>query len=332
MVEALLQSEELLKQQAKSVFERCDLNRNGQIERDELQMLCESMHERIGLKLLNQIDLGRQLARFDDDFSGGLDPEEFVRLYKHLLQDAVGDAEERIMTLMHVIMMLPMPRAVSSGLRRALPPDPRFIRAILASEQLLQQQAGAVFVQCDRDLNGQIDRDELWGLCAALHEALGLSMQDDVSLGRRLAQFDDDSSGGLDRREFVRLYKELLQDALRREMPSPPSRRFARGDEVLAPYLGESSGRKYHALVTSVVEVGVEVLVGLRWLRPPAGLHPEEYVSGNGLDDTLCTRVPAELVEMKTSECPIDQVTLTVGTLEHGRVEAELDRRSPLSI
>jgi len=311
-VRALLQSEELLKQQAKSVFERCDLNRNGQIERDELQMLCESMHERIGLKLLNQIDLGRQLARFDDDFSGGLDPEEFVRLYKHLLQDAVGDAgEERPPTHQRSRSNL-RPAAVSSGLRRALPPDPRFIRAILASEQLLQQQAGAVFVQCDRDLNGQIDRDELWGLCTALHEALGLSMQDDVTLGRRLAQFDDDSSGGLDRRQFVRLYKELLQDALRREMPSQPSRRFARGDEVLAPYLGEASasGRKYHALVTSVVEVGAEVFVGLRWLRPPAGLHPEEYVCGNGLDDTLCTRVPAELVEMK----------------------AKLDGRAPVSI
>jgi len=32
--------------QANSVFARCDLNKNGQIERDELQFLCEAMHQR----------------------------------------------------------------------------------------------------------------------------------------------------------------------------------------------------------------------------------------------------------------------------------------------
>ena len=34
------------KRKANSVFAVCDLNKNGQIERDELQFLCEAMHQR----------------------------------------------------------------------------------------------------------------------------------------------------------------------------------------------------------------------------------------------------------------------------------------------
>eukprot|EP00439_Symbiodinium_sp_Y106_P082348 s13_g21.t1 len=245
--QALLQSEELLKQQAKSVFER------WQIERDELQMLCESMHERIGLKLLNQIDLGRQLARFDDDFSGGLEP--FTT------------------TLMLLGMLVKNGRRLTSGAG----PTCGLLPCPPAYEGHYLQIRGLKFRK----------------------------------------QFDDDSSGGLDRRQFVRLYKELLQDALRREMPS---RRFARGDEVLAPYLGEASasGRKYHALVTSVVEVGAE-----------------EYVCGNGLDDTLCTRVPAELVEMKAKldgRAP-DEIEIENETIEaapHRQDTADAFNSSPI--
>ena len=51
----------------------------------------EVFSRRIGLKMMDQIELGRRLSRFDTDFSGGLDGEEFVKLYKNLLQDVVGE-------------------------------------------------------------------------------------------------------------------------------------------------------------------------------------------------------------------------------------------------
>ncbi|CAJ1346713.1 unnamed protein product, partial [Effrenium voratum] len=262
-VRALLQSEELLKQQASSVFARCDLNQNGQIERDELKVLCEAMHQRIGLKRLDQIELGIRLGKFDDDFSGGLDSAEFVNLYKSLLQDALGE---------DVCEPNPPARSRSRGRSRVskqpslelanLPSDPRYIRAILSSEQLLRQQVQA---------NGQIDRDELFGLCLQLHRKLGLKLPDDIELGVQLARYDEDLSGGLDRHEFLQLYKQLLQESLARA-----ALRLNVGDEVIAPYLGEESGRRYHALVTSVTEEGAgRRFVNLRWLRPPMGQRPK---------------------------------------------------------
>lgn len=299
-VRALLQSEELLRQQANSVFARCDLNKNGQIERDELQFLCEAMHQRIGLKMLDQIELGRRLGRFDVDFSGGLDTEEFVKLYKNLLQDAVGESSVAV-----------EPPVISRSRSRSrakdvpvttspvqLPSDPRYIRAILSSEHLLRQQAIQLFTQLDRDANGQLDRDELFGLCLALHQKLGVKLPDDVSVGLQLAKYDEDLSGGLDREEFVNLYKQLLKETLERcQTEQRPTHAMKVGDEVLAPYLGEDSHRRYHALVTSITEdVTGQGFVCLRWLRPPMGQRPKEYVSGHGLDDTECTRVPLELV------------------------------------
>lgn len=194
-VRALLQSEELLQQQANSVFARCDLNKNGQIERDELQLLCEAMHQRIGLKMLDQIELGRRLGRFDVDFSGGLDSEEFVKLYKNLLQDAVGDAEPQLSRR----RSRSRPKVTEQSLE--LPSDPRYIRALLSSEHLLKQQAFGVFVQLDLDGNGQLDRDELFGLCLALHRKLGVKLPDDVAVGLQLSKYDEDLSGGLDRNE-----------------------------------------------------------------------------------------------------------------------------------
>lgn len=196
-VRALLQSEELLQQQANSVFARCDLNKNGQIERDELQLLCEAMHQRIGLKMLDQIELGRRLGRFDVDFSGGLDSEEFVKLYKNLLQDAVGDAEPQLSRR----RSRSRPKVTEQSLE--LPSDPRYIRALLSSEHLLKQQAFGVFVQLDLDGNGQLDRDELFGLCLALHRKLGVKLPDDVAVGLQLSKYDEDLSGGLDRNETV---------------------------------------------------------------------------------------------------------------------------------
>ncbi|CAJ1421149.1 unnamed protein product [Effrenium voratum] len=176
-----------------------------------------------------------------------------------------------------------------------LPSDPRYIRAILSSEQLLRQQALAAFGELDRDGNGQIDRDELFGLCLQLHRKLGLKLPDDIELGVQLARYDEDLSGGLDRHEFLQLYKQLLQESLARA-----ALRLNVGDEVIVPYLGEESGRRYHALVTSVTEEGAgRRFVNLRWLRPPMGQRPKEYVSGHGLDDTEYTRVPLELVKLK---------------------------------
>lgn len=288
-VRALLQSEELLQQQANSVFARCDLNKNGQIERDELQLLCEAMHQRIGLKMLDQIELGRRLGRFDVDFSGGLDSEEFVKLYKNLLQDAVGDAEPQLSRR----RSRSRPKVTEQSLE--LPSDPRYIRALLSSEHLLKQQAFGVFVQLDLDGNGQLDRDELFGLCLALHRKLGVKLPDDVAVGLQLAKYDEDLSGGLDRNEFVNLYKQILQDSLGSLALERPTAIKA-GDEVLAPYLGEDSSRRYHALVTGITEASGQRFVCLRWLRPPGGQRPKEYVSGHGLDDTECTRVPMELV------------------------------------
>ena len=46
--------------------------------------------------MMDQIELGRRLARFDVDFSGGLDGEEFVKLYKNLLQDSVGEPSSSV--------------------------------------------------------------------------------------------------------------------------------------------------------------------------------------------------------------------------------------------
>jgi len=45
-------------------------------------------------------------------------------------------------------------------------------------------------VGCPGDLrlrNGQLDRDELFGLCLALHQKLGVKLPDDVSVGLQLA-------------------------------------------------------------------------------------------------------------------------------------------------
>ena len=85
----------------------------------------------------------------------------------------------------------------------------------------------------------------------------------------------------------MNLYRQLLQESLER-----PGATLKVGDEIWAPYLGEDSDRCYRALVTTEGSG----YVCLRWLRPPMGQRPQEYVSGHGLDDTECTRVPFDLV------------------------------------
>lgn len=324
-VRAILNSEYLLQQQADSVFVRCDVNKNGQIERDELQYLCSAMHETMGLHTLDQGKLERQLKMFDADLSGTLDALEFVGLYKNLLQEVMRAAlmETPPANLGEAVSSKP-PRSLARNVDdivTELPSEPRFLRAVLSSKLLLEEQARKVFLRCDHDVNGQIDRDELHDLCRAMHQILGLRLPDEVGVGLQLARFDTDFSGGLDRMEFLNLYRQLLKDALETMTSAGPSveleplderqaivsRQPAVGDEVMAPYLGEQSGRRYRALVSSISksEDGVD-RVGLRWLRPTAGLHPEEYVVGNGLDDTDFMCVPSCLVAI----CPLDESRL----------------------
>ncbi|CAK9105480.1 Uncharacterized protein SCF082_LOCUS49161 [Durusdinium trenchii] len=142
------------------------------------------------------------------------DSEEFVKLYKNLLQDwdAVGEvtavpSEPQVTRSRSRSRPKAMPEALQQ-----LPSDPRYIRAILTSEHLLRQQAFSTFMHLDLDQNGQLDRDELFGLCLALHKKLGVKLPDDVAVGLQLAKYDEDLSGGLDRNEFMKLYKQLLQE------------------------------------------------------------------------------------------------------------------------
>jgi hypothetical protein len=72
---------------------------------------------------------------------------------------------------------------------------------------------------------------------------------------------------------------------------------------VWAPFLGDPSGQNYRALVRGFLDCDLGHIVRVRWLRPPCGINPEEYVCGRGFDDTQYTAVLMSDVQPDTLEC-----------------------------
>merc|ERR1712147_308344 len=139
-----------------------------------------------------------------------------------------------------------------------------------------------------------------------MHDQLGVPMPSYVDLGRQLAQFDTDCSGGVDVEQFTCLFRHLLAEASKLGCnsgaqidlddlimtASASANTINVGDEVWAPFLADDSGRKYRALVRGFDEWDIGRAVSLRWLRPPADANPDQYVCAAGFDDTCFTQVP----------------------------------------
>jgi len=311
---ALLSSEAVLRQQASQVFRRFDSDRNGQIDRDELVGLCKTLSDQMGLAMSSYMDLGREIAKFDKSMSGGLDTAEFLELFRHLLAKAVhgGQSKPHISDdFCSDVGVEPRPSLPRSN--RSF--NAEYVRALMTSEALLRQEAKKSFRRFDKDGNGQVDRDELNALCDYLHSSLHLAAPISLDVGLELSRFDVEGRGGVNELQFLQLFRHLLQRALE-ALGAPQATRvpqatkqieacsFAVGDEVWAPFLGDPDGRKYRALVRGFLDCDHGRAVTVRWLRPPCGLHPENYVSGSGFDDTLYTAVPMRDVQLvTTSEC-----------------------------
>eukprot|EP00928_Gymnodinium_smaydae_P003282 TRINITY_DN11178_c4_g1_i1.p1 TRINITY_DN11178_c4_g1~~TRINITY_DN11178_c4_g1_i1.p1 ORF type:complete len:378 (+),score=92.02 TRINITY_DN11178_c4_g1_i1:81-1214(+) len=87
-VTALIGSDLVLRREAAKLFRQFDLDENGQIDRDELHLVCKDMHEKLGLPVPSGVDLGRALGRFDNDLSGALNPDQFYGLFREYLRNA----------------------------------------------------------------------------------------------------------------------------------------------------------------------------------------------------------------------------------------------------
>merc|ERR1711988_666168 len=88
-VRSLLRSETLLKQKAKSLFQKCDFDMNGKIDINEMQVVIEAMHRLLGIAVPSDDELMKELTRFDEDTSGDLDLDQFVSFFKQLLKNSL---------------------------------------------------------------------------------------------------------------------------------------------------------------------------------------------------------------------------------------------------
>lgn len=305
---AVLSSEAVLRKQASQAFRHFDTDSNGQIDRDELVNLYTWLSEQMGLAVPSYLDLGREIAKFDGSTSGGLNTAEFLELFRHLLKTAVDGEQRRKQHKCdedcHDIGDEPRPSLPRVNSRF----NTKYVLALLSSEALLRQEAQKSFRMFDKDGNGLVDHDELSALCVYLHSSLRLAAPDSMDVKLALAKFDVEGRGCVDEKHFLQLFRHLLQRVLEnldtaKTKVQVEVHSFAIGDEVLAPFRGDPAGQRYRALVRGFLDSDFGRTVRVRWLRPPCGLDPEEYVCGRGFDDTLYTAVFMRDVQPVTLDC-----------------------------
>jgi hypothetical protein len=301
---AVLGSDSVLKQQAAKVFKEYDVDANGQIDRDELSALYETFHAMLRLPMPSYVDLGREVAKFDASLSGGLDKDEFIGMFKHLLQASIAEQAElptrrtskrKSSVASSGDLSVPsegLPETASFSASDALDPDRFICKSLPNSRKGSAWSVPSDTIFDDHEMRIMSTVEACWIPGARIDEKPRL--RGELPHNRLL-----------DSAKPVLLAAPCYKEAL--PMISPGSGVIAShfmarnetvsvGDEVWAPFFGDTSERKYRAVVRDLVDCNFGPGVSLRWLRPPEGTNPDQYVCGCGMDDTLFTVVPIEAV------------------------------------